>query len=392
MTEKIDIHNDQKSYKKAQQILHTDTTICPENKQHIQRFLRDCELGKTIQGRQKKKLSKKRLMKHLYTLRMINHWLGNKDFKTISQREMEEFITRLENNQLTNKGKVKEYSLASQRDIKLCVRKLYTWLLGKGRGTPDLVNWIDTSIENRSPPCLSLEEIRKLADYTPTTRGKALVWTLFETGARADEFLNIRFGHVEVKESHVAVRIEFPKTFKRSLPVFEGANHLKNWLEENAKQSGDALLFPIGYDALRMFLNRLGRRALGKRVHPHLIRHSFATWLATKKVGRYQMCKLLGWAMSSDMPDRYIDRTGVVEEEAIQAIREDDLTKAERENNELRATLKRLEAQSNEMKEQLEQRTKIDTFLSKILKDEKMAGLFTQRVKEKGLGKFLVDL
>ena len=60
------------------------------------------------------------------------------------------------------------------------------------------------------------------------------------------------------------------------------------------------------------------------------------------------MCKLMGWAMNSDMPDRYIDRTGVVEEEAIQAIRGDELNKVEKEITELTMASQRLEAQSNE--------------------------------------------
>lgn len=40
----------------------------------------------------------------------------------------------------------------------------------------------------------------------------------------------------------------------------------------------------------------------------------------------------MGWAMSSDMPDRNFDRAGVVEEGAIQSIRGDELTKIDREN------------------------------------------------------------
>jgi hypothetical protein len=151
-------------------------------------------------------------------------------------------------------------------------------------------------------------------------------------------------------------------------------------------------LFPISYEALLKFLKRLGRRALGKRITPQLMRDSFATWLASKKVGRYQMCKLMGWAMSSDMPDRYIDRTGVVEHEAIEAIRGDDLTKVERENSDLKISLKRLEAQSNELKEKLEKRAQIDEFLTALIKDEAFGKVLIDRVKKKGLEKTLQRL
>ena len=146
---------------------------------------------------------------------------------------------------------------------------------------------------------------------------------------------------MEDRGSHFVVRIEYPKTHKRSLPVYEGVRYLREWLDVHPeKNEPNSQLFPVSYDALRQFLQRLGNRALGRGINPQLIRHSFATWLASKKVGRYQMCKLMGWAMSSDMPDRYIDRTGVVEEEAIQAIRGDELSKVEKENTELKIALK----------------------------------------------------
>jgi len=133
-------------------------------------------------------------------------------------------------------------------------------------------------------------------------------------------------------------------------------------------------------------------KALGKRVNPHLLRHSFATWLASKKVGRYQMCKLMGWAMSSDMPDRYIDRLGIVEEEAIQSIRGDELTKVERENVQLKATLQRLEAQQNEMRHQLERQQRVDNFLNELLADRATMDALAKKVREKGLGKELMGL
>ncbi len=104
-------------------------------------------------------------------------------------------------------------------------------------------------------------------------------------------------------------------------------------------------------------------KALKKRIHAHLLRRSYATWLAGKKVGRYQMCKLMGWAMSSDMPDRYIDRAGVVEEETLQSIRGDDLTKEQAVNSDLKNNFVALEMKYNKIMEQLEKKKASDDFL-----------------------------
>ena len=63
-----------------------------------------------------------------------------------------------------------------------------------------------------------------------------------------------------------------------------------------------------------MFCLRLGRRAVKRRVHPHLLRHSSATYYATK-LNRQELCYRYGWRFSSNMPDVYISRAGMESKE-----------------------------------------------------------------------------
>ena len=114
-----------------------------------------------------------------------------------------------------------------------------------------------------------------------------------------------------------------------------------------------------------------------------------ATWLAAKKVGRYQMCKLMGWAMSSDMPDHYIDRAGVVEAETIAAIRGDDLTHAERENQALRTTLQRLQAETRTLQEQMNRR---DDFLDRLFRDDRLVEVVALAIRTRNLGTVLRNI
>jgi site-specific recombinase XerD len=392
-TERIDIHKSKHNYEKELARLGRDEGICSENKQIIVDFLNACQLGKTILGKEKKKLGEKRLIKYLYALRRINEWLGNKNFKEVTQAEMEAFISRVERNALCIGGKQVAYTEWTRRDIKVCVKKFYKWLLGGGQQYPSLVSWIDTHIKEDAPSSLSVEEVRKLAEHAHTWKTKALVWSLFETGARVEELLNVRLLHVEDKGTHVVLRIEHSKTFPRSLPVYEGSSYVREWMAQHpAKHNGEAQLFPIEYAALCKRLRTLSMYVLGKRVTPHLLRHSFATWLASKKVGRYQMCKLMGWAMSSDMPDRYIDRLGLVEEEAIASIREDELSKAERENVELKRVLQRLEGEQQELREQWARRERADELVNDLFGDKEVLMMLAQKIKEKGLGERLMGL
>ncbi len=57
-------------------------------------------------------------------------------------------------------------------------------------------------------------------------------------------------------------------------------------------------------------ITSIGRKALGRNVYPHLFRHSAATYLSSK-MNRQQLCIYFGWAFSSNMPDKYIQREGV---------------------------------------------------------------------------------
>ena len=82
----------------------------------------------------------------------------------------------------------------------------------------------------------------------------------------------------------------------------------------------------------------------------------------------------------------------MVEEEAIQSIRGDELSKVEQENSELKMALKRLEAQSNEFQEKMAKREEIDAFLTVLLKDEGLRAAVVDRIKDGGLGKKLLSI
>lgn len=397
--QKIEIHEESKDLASRLASLEQGDWVSDVNKAHIKKFIRDCSLGKTVLNKEKKKIGPKRLLKYVYVLPRISVWLGNKDFLRITETEMEDFIAKLENNHLAPisfnaKGpKRKQFSPETKRDFKVCLKKFYKWLLGSNRTYPDLVAWIDTSSQKITPPSYSLEQIKLCADFTPTVKGKALVWTLFQSSARAEEFLNIRLHHVETKDNHALVRIEFPKTFKRTNPIYEGFTYFQQWLEQHPyKHDPHAPLFPMTYDALRMFLKRLGKRVLQTNVTPHRMRNSLATWLADKRVGRYQMCKIMGWAMNSDEPDRYINRAGVVEVEAISSIRGDELQKVEQENETLSTSLKRLESQYNHLQEVVAKNQQRDDLLNQLLTDETIGKVLIKRIKEKKLGEKLLAL
>lgn len=386
----IDVHNSKLRYQKAIEIYKKSNEGYGKNRQYILGFLNDCQLGKTVLHRAKKMIKPNRLLKYLYSLRQIEKHLS-KDFKHVNQKEMEKFIRKVDSNSLgfyAKNGKLvpREYTEWTRHDIKITLKKFYKWLLGSNTDYPKIVSWIDTHVIEKDPPALTYDEIKTMVDYARDQMKKAMTWALFETGARASEFLNIRLRHITDKGHYFLIRIEFSKTYKRTIPIYEGQSFLREWISFHPnKIDQNAQLFPIKYSAFEKWVKRLGYKALGKRVNPHLFRHSFATWLAGKKVSRYQMCKLMGWSMSSAMPDVYIDRNGVVEEETLQSIRGDELTKAQSINSGLQKDLQELQYKFSQLTEQIEHKRNSDGFLDKLMTDKEVQRIICQKIRELGL-------
>lgn len=394
--QKIDVHNSVKRFNQTIERFELDETISKGNRELIILFLNDCKLGKTVRNRQKKLIKERRLYKYLYHLKFVARCI-NKDFDKLVMSDMEKFIKDLQDNTLrieTENGDFKEikYSEETKRDIKVALRKFYKWLWGNCERHPEIVSWFDTSNPEKDVDALDEKEVEKLVSFAPGVMEKALVWSLYESGARPEEFLNIRIRHVTEKDTYFTFRIEYSKTFKRTAPIYEepyrarGISYLKEWLtiyERNNIPS--AQVFPIGYRTFCNLVKELGRRALNKSISPKFLRDSRATFLARKKVGRYQMCKLMGWSMSSQMPDRYIDRAGVSEEEAIEAIRRDDFSKASEENLELKRKLLEIEKKYQEMERISEARGKADDMMTRLVMDQEVQKVLIRKIKELGL-------
>jgi len=320
---KIDIHKRQAQFQRALIRLDSDQNIIPENKKLIQHFIRDCSLGKTIRKGTKKKIGPARCLKYISLLSRISFELG-KPFDSVTQSDMEKFISRLENGQVKS---VLERTLSDETraDFKKAIKKFWKWKDGNNTHYPEVVEWLDTSVRVKDISALSRVEIDQLIAATDSAKLKALVMVLFDSGARIEELLNVR-----LKEEHLRwsdeyecylIRLEFSKTKPRTISLPLSNSYLKNWVEAHPEQNDTAAqLFPIKYASVLKTLGRLGDKALGKRVTPHILRHSSATHFANV-LSHFQLCHRYGWAMSSDMVNRYIDRSGILEEQTVQLIK-----------------------------------------------------------------------
>ena len=351
MEDKIDIHHRKREFETYLRNLQNDETMIPQNKEHLLKFIRDCRLGKTLRNRQKKVIGYARCTKCIHILKRISEWL-NRPFEDVTQEEMESFIEGLEQDKYLGRtgyagAKLIKLSHSTKVDYKKILKKFYKWLLGKNDQYPEIVDWIETYDTLKEISALRREEVEKMIAASKT-RDKAIIMLLFDSGARAEEFLNIRLHHLSKNGDTYKVRIAHSKTKPRTIHVPLCTEYLDMWLNEYDEQNEDSFLFPITYDGLRVMISRVGKRVLNKRVTPHILRHTSATYYANLLKNPFKLCYRYGWAMASKMPNRYIDREGLIEEETLEIVKSNEVSILQKENQKLK---EKISLQDEDLKE-----------------------------------------
>lgn len=149
---------------------------------------------------------------------------------------------------------------------------------------------------------LSVEEVRDLIANTQNLKHKAILATLYYTGARISELLNIKIENIcnEIfdDEKYYKINIVCGKGSKgRSVPVPVELIELLREYYTKEKYKPESFIFEsygkkYSASSVRKIIikNYKGR----KRVYPHLFRHSFATHLVDKGIQLVKLQRLLG--------------------------------------------------------------------------------------------------
>ena len=387
---KIDIHNRKAQYEARLEKLKKNTSIISENKVLILEFVRDCELGKTVKGKAKKKIGPARCHKYLTILTNLSDYF-NKPFEQVTQEDMENFISDLENDRY-RKSNDRCYSDETKVDYKKSIKKFWKWWQGKNQYYPEIVEWIETFIKEKEISSITKADIESMINQTGSLRNKALLMVLFDSGARIEELLNVR-----LKKEHLfwndqincyLIRLEFSKTKPRTVSIPLCTKYINDWLDVHpAKENEQAQLFPVNYCNIVNIIQRLGKKVLNKRVYPHLLRHSSATYYANKIKSPYKLCYRYGWTMASKMVNRYIDRAGINDIEIAETVKEDEILTAKKERDEAIEDFSRLKENHEDMAKDMnymkEQQYKIIKMFGEFLdKVAEKKGIDTENNKE----------
>jgi site-specific recombinase XerD len=143
------------------------------------------------------------------------------------------------------------------------------------------------------------EEFDSLLRAAKDDRERCILYMLAGVGLRVAEMCSIRADHIDFNRSYLHIPKVNAKGNKSRTVILlpEVIAALRTYL--NGRVSG--WLFPsiaadhIGSRQVQYLLDAISKRAgIGRRVHPHLLRHSFAVWSLEYGISIYDLQRQLG--------------------------------------------------------------------------------------------------
>ncbi len=378
MEQKIEIHNSERQFERSRELLMQDPSICEKNKEIINQFILDCEMGKTLRNTSKKKIGIRRLTRLMDILRNFAHWF-NKSFSELTQKDLEEVIFKLEKGEIkksltvrtpegvTVKKTDNPYSEGSRVYFKKAFKKFNKWLKMNNINNNLDVSYIETIEQIQSDfEIVTRKELNILLEHADSAFWRAFISILWSCGFRIEEALNIRIKNIvpphttEEDNENYILKVMFSKNkfgIRNSEVLLECANkYLKEWIDEYKTKpefNEECPLFPIKYITTFTKLRDLGKKNLNKKIGCHTFRHSSATYWCNI-LTHAKLCCLMGWAFSSRMPDVYIKRSSVMSDKtAIKLIKNLEISEFKQENESLKEQLNQLTVRQRETEEML---------------------------------------
>ncbi len=317
MNVKIDIHKNNKNI--SLKLENLSSWEIPNSVQDdLKQFTKDLEIGEVNKGN---RASERTQVKYL-TLLKIPLEFFNKPVKNITKDDLKSLDEELAKGGLKIKRTNKPYSNVMKVDIRKALRTFLRWKLGEEKANA-LTDFLDTKDIKKTIDYLSESEIEKLYKSCKSNTERYIIAILFDSGARAEEFLNLRYEDLQTPEGNtnfarITIKTEYSKTEGRTISLYWKYSNeaIFDFIKEREREGikSDEQILNLTYDNIRFFLRRIGLRILNKRLHFHLFRHSSATYYATR-MNRQELCYRYGWKFSSDMPDVYISRSGMLNKE-----------------------------------------------------------------------------
>ncbi|MGM5481301.1 MAG: tyrosine-type recombinase/integrase [Nanobdellota archaeon] len=148
------------------------------------------------------------------------------------------------------------------------------------------------------PTVISKEEIKHIIENTDNVKHRLIIKFLYSAGLRLSELINLKREDIDIKEKKITVRngkgrkdriTSVGESIKDDLLIYYSK------AEFNTKYVFEGRKEKYSKKSVQKVLEKQGKH-IGKRLTPHMLRHSFATHLLEAGVDIRYIQRLLGHA------------------------------------------------------------------------------------------------
>lgn len=136
--------------------------------------------------------------------------------------------------------------------------------------------------KQRQIQIITREEVSKLAKAMATHRNKMIVYATYYLGLRLSELLSLRVSSFDFEKR--SCRVIGKGNKERIIPIYPRLQVvLIEYINENVEKNPDFdYLFTINSRRVQAIIEKKSKEVLGKKITPHVLRHSIASYLNEK--------------------------------------------------------------------------------------------------------------
>lgn len=221
----------------------------------------------------RRRLSPKTTKTYLYCINRFLNW-SKKDLGKISKKDVKEFLNYLSDKNLSGN---------TLNTHHMAIRFLFENVLEKRM-------WIDikySKVPERLPSVLTKEEIKKLLNAISNWKHRLMIEFLYGSGLRVSELLNLKLKDLNLDKNYGFVRNGKGGKDRLIVIPFVVIEKTKNLIEIE-KLSENNFIFisnrkrKYSVRSIQKIIRNASKKAKlknWKEIHPHTLRHSFATHL-----------------------------------------------------------------------------------------------------------------
>jgi len=234
------------------------------------------------------------------SLKLFLNWLQQRGKSTLlgdlDIRVVREFILDQQDQRVKHEnhpfappesGKLSSHTIQSRVRA---LRSFFHWLKREGyTETHRLEDLRAPRVQKNLVDILSEEEIKAILggidqDTPGGARNYAILWTFLDSGLRCSELTNLKYADAHIEEGYLRVLGKGNK--ERVVPVGASGQRIllryRDHFRPQPEGATDNFFLsldgqPLTVNSVQLILRRLGKRTGVSRLHPHLLRHTFAT-------------------------------------------------------------------------------------------------------------------